>query len=103
MKQRGGLEEDATVTGGRVVCVAFQLHAAVAAVEQEKFEMQKKHTENIQELLEDTNGRLAKMEAEYNARSQATVSTQTVVSVCVFFFFFSKGPVCEIVLEVIVL
>lgn len=44
-------------------------------MEQEKFEMQKKHTENIQELLEDTNVRLAKMEAEYNARSQATVST----------------------------
>ncbi|XP_075880226.1 centrosomal protein of 112 kDa [Nelusetta ayraudi] len=52
-----------------------KLHAAVAAVEQEKFEMQKKHTENIQELLEDTNGRLAKMEAEYNARSQATEQT----------------------------
>lgn len=84
MKQRGGLEKDATLTGGRVVCVAFQLHAAVAAVEQEKFEMQKKHTENIQDLLEDTNGRLAKMEAEYNARSQATVSTQTVVCVCFF-------------------
>lgn len=67
-------------------CVVFQLHAAVAAMEQEKFEMQKKHTENIQELLEDTNARLAKMEAEYNTRSQATVSTETVqgcVCVCV--------------------
>lgn len=56
--------------------MAFQLHAAVAAVEQEKFELQKKHTENIQELLEDTNGRLSKMEAEYNARAKATVSAQ---------------------------
>lgn len=45
--------------------------------------MQKKHTENIQELLEDTNVRLAKMEAEYNARSKATVSTGTGVCVCV--------------------
>lgn len=71
-----------TVTGGRVLGAAFQLHAAVAAVEQEKFELQKKHTENIQELLEDTNGRLAKMEAEYHSRAQATVSTPTVV--CVF-------------------
>lgn len=53
----------------------FQLHAAVTEMEQEKFELQKKHTENIQELLEDTNLRLAKMEADYNARSQATVST----------------------------
>ncbi|XP_029997601.1 centrosomal protein of 112 kDa isoform X2 [Sphaeramia orbicularis] len=50
-------------------------HAAVAKIEQEKFELQKKHTENIQELLEDTNLRLAKMEAEYNARSQATEQT----------------------------
>lgn len=49
-----------------------KLHAAVTEVEQEKFELQKKHTLNIQELLEDTNLRLAKMEAEYNARSRTT-------------------------------
>lgn len=61
-----------------------QLHAAVAEMEQEKFEMQKKHTENIQELLEDTNQRLAKMESEYNARAQATVSTS--IQVQVFWF-----------------
>lgn len=59
------------------------MHAAVAKMEQEKFEMQKKHTENIQELLEDTNVRLAKMEAEYSARSQATVSTGPGLGVCV--------------------
>uniref|UniRef100_A0A3Q3WM44 DUF4485 domain-containing protein n=1 Tax=Mola mola TaxID=94237 RepID=A0A3Q3WM44_MOLML len=52
-----------------------KLHAAVTKMEQEKFNLQKKHTENIQELLEDTNVRLAKMEAEYNARSQATEQT----------------------------
>ncbi|XP_071372329.1 centrosomal protein of 112 kDa isoform X2 [Centroberyx affinis] len=52
-----------------------KLHAAVTGMEQEKFELQKKHTENIQELLEDTNLRLAKMEAEYNARTQATEQT----------------------------
>lgn len=51
-----------------------QLHAAVTEMEQEKLELQQKHTENIQELLEDTNLRLAKMEAEYNARAQSTVS-----------------------------
>lgn len=61
--------------------VPFQLHAAVTEMEHEKFELQKKHTENIQELLEDTNLRLAKMEAEYNARSQTTVSTGTGVGV----------------------
>ncbi|XP_032392577.1 centrosomal protein of 112 kDa isoform X6 [Etheostoma spectabile] len=52
-----------------------KLHATVTEMEQEKFELQKKHTENIQELLEDTNLRLAKMEAEYNARAQATEET----------------------------
>ncbi|XP_067332394.1 centrosomal protein of 112 kDa isoform X2 [Channa argus] len=52
-----------------------KLHAAVTEMEQEKFELQKKHTENIQELLEDTNIRLAKMEAEHNTRSQATDKT----------------------------
>ncbi|KAM3863887.1 centrosomal protein of 112 kDa [Diretmus argenteus] len=52
-----------------------KLHAAVTVMEQEKFELQKKHTDNIQELLEDTNVRLAKMEAEYNARIQATEQT----------------------------
>ncbi|XP_059405233.1 centrosomal protein of 112 kDa-like isoform X6 [Carassius carassius] len=49
-----------------------KLHAAVAEMEQEKFDMQKKHTDDIQELLEDTNQRLAKMEAEYSSQMQAT-------------------------------
>ncbi|XP_077389166.1 centrosomal protein of 112 kDa [Festucalex cinctus] len=52
-----------------------KLLAAVAEVEKEKLELQKKHTDNIQELLESTNMRLAKMEAEYNARAQSTVQT----------------------------
>ncbi|KAA0705226.1 Centrosomal protein of 112 kDa [Triplophysa tibetana] len=49
-----------------------KLHVAVAEMEQEKFELQKKHTENIQELLEDTNQRLAKMEEDYIAQTHAT-------------------------------
>ncbi|XP_030045351.1 centrosomal protein of 112 kDa [Microcaecilia unicolor] len=49
-----------------------KLHSAVADMEQEKFELQKKHTENIQELLDDTNTRLMKMEAEYVAQTKAT-------------------------------
>ncbi|RXN29633.1 centrosomal protein of 112 kDa [Labeo rohita] len=49
-----------------------KLHAVVAEMEQEKFELQKKHTDNIQELLEDTNQRLAKMEAEYSSQTHAT-------------------------------
>ncbi|XP_077591251.1 centrosomal protein of 112 kDa isoform X3 [Stigmatopora nigra] len=52
-----------------------KLQAALAEVEKEKFELQKQHTDNIQELLENTKMRLAKMEGEYNARSQATVQT----------------------------
>uniref|UniRef100_A0AAY4BYV6 DUF4485 domain-containing protein n=1 Tax=Denticeps clupeoides TaxID=299321 RepID=A0AAY4BYV6_9TELE len=47
-----------------------KLHAAMVEMEQEKSELQKKHTENIQGLLEDTNQRLAKMEAEYTTQAQ---------------------------------
>ncbi|XP_074080839.1 centrosomal protein of 112 kDa isoform X2 [Macrotis lagotis] len=49
-----------------------KLHNMVAEMEKEKFELQKKHTENIQELLEDTNLRLSKMEDEYIAQTKAT-------------------------------
>uniref|UniRef100_A0A8D0BFV9 Centrosomal protein 112 n=1 Tax=Salvator merianae TaxID=96440 RepID=A0A8D0BFV9_SALMN len=49
-----------------------RLHNAVAEMEKEKFDLQKKHTENIQELLEDTNKRLSKMEAEYLTQTRAT-------------------------------
>lgn len=54
-------------------CVV-QLHNAVAEMEKEKFDLQKRHTENIQELLEDTNIRLSKMEGEYVAQTLSTVS-----------------------------
>nr|XP_045013925.1 centrosomal protein of 112 kDa isoform X3 [Jaculus jaculus]XP_045013926.1 centrosomal protein of 112 kDa isoform X4 [Jaculus jaculus] len=49
-----------------------KLHSAVAEMEKEKFELQKQHTENIQELLEDTNVRLNKMESEYMVQTQST-------------------------------
>ncbi|XP_017569565.1 centrosomal protein of 112 kDa isoform X7 [Pygocentrus nattereri] len=52
-----------------------KLHAAVTQMEQEKFELQKQHTDNIQELLEDTSQRLARMEAEYSTQAQATEQT----------------------------
>ncbi|XP_057392320.1 centrosomal protein of 112 kDa isoform X7 [Balaenoptera acutorostrata] len=51
-----------------------KLHNAVAEMEKEKFELQRRHTENIQELLEDTNARLNKMEGEYVAQTQSTAS-----------------------------
>ncbi|XP_040047728.2 centrosomal protein of 112 kDa isoform X12 [Gasterosteus aculeatus] len=53
-----------------------KLHAAVTEMEQDKFKLQTKHTENIQELLEDTNLRLAQMEAEYIARSRVAEQTE---------------------------
>uniref|UniRef100_A0A3P8XJ00 DUF4485 domain-containing protein n=1 Tax=Esox lucius TaxID=8010 RepID=A0A3P8XJ00_ESOLU len=52
-----------------------KLHTVVAGMEQEKFDLQKKHTENIQELLEETNHRLAKMESEYGAQTRTTEQT----------------------------
>ncbi|NWW32563.1 CE112 protein, partial [Panurus biarmicus] len=50
-----------------------RLHDAVAEMEKEKFNIQKKHTEDMQELLEETNARLAKMEEEYLQQTQSTV------------------------------
>ncbi|XP_048466767.1 centrosomal protein of 112 kDa isoform X2 [Rhincodon typus] len=49
-----------------------KLHNIVAELEQEKFELQKKHTENIQEILNNTNSRLSKMETEYSAQTKTT-------------------------------
>ncbi|XP_008841427.2 centrosomal protein of 112 kDa isoform X12 [Nannospalax galili] len=49
-----------------------KLHNAVAEMEKEKFELQKRHNETIQELLEDTNVRLNKMEGEYMMQTQST-------------------------------
>lgn len=51
-----------------------QLHNAVAEMEKEKFNIQKKHTEDMQELLEDTNARLSKMEEDYLEQIKSTVS-----------------------------
>ncbi|XP_031425150.1 centrosomal protein of 112 kDa isoform X3 [Clupea harengus] len=53
-----------------------KLHSALSEMEQAKFELQKKHTENIQDLLEDTNQRLAKMEVEYCSQTQITLATE---------------------------
>lgn len=41
-----------------------KLHDKIAEYEQEKFEMQKKHTRDIQEMLDETNERIKKMENE---------------------------------------
>lgn len=49
-----------------------KLNDKTAEFEQEKFEMQKQHTQNIQELLDETNERLQKMETEYNQQNATT-------------------------------
>eukprot|EP00057_Strongylocentrotus_purpuratus_P028042 XP_011682516.1 PREDICTED: centrosomal protein of 112 kDa [Strongylocentrotus purpuratus] len=77
-----------------------KLHDAVADYEQEKFEMQKKQTSAIQDILEDTNDKLQKMEMEYNAQVESHISISLYyltffllflhLSPCsqLFFFFF---------------
>ncbi|XP_073463950.1 centrosomal protein of 112 kDa-like [Aquarana catesbeiana] len=58
-----------------------KLYMAVADMEQEKFELQKKHTENIQELLDDTNSRLLKMESDYVSQTKSTAQTMKELEV----------------------
>ncbi|NWX45544.1 CE112 protein, partial [Steatornis caripensis] len=49
-----------------------RIHNAVAEMEKEKFNIRKKHTEDMQELLEDTNARLNKMEEDYLEQIKST-------------------------------
>ncbi|XP_046555303.1 centrosomal protein of 112 kDa-like [Haliotis rubra] len=51
-----------------------KLHDTTAHFEQEKFEMQKQHTKNIQEILDDTNARLQRMEKEYTQQMSSNTS-----------------------------
>ncbi|XP_030317529.1 centrosomal protein of 112 kDa [Calypte anna] len=52
-----------------------RLHNTVAEMEKKNFTLQKKHTENMQELLEDTNARLSKMEEDYLEQLNSTNQT----------------------------
>uniref|UniRef100_A0A8C3V235 Centrosomal protein 112 n=1 Tax=Catharus ustulatus TaxID=91951 RepID=A0A8C3V235_CATUS len=52
-----------------------RLHDAVAEMEKEKFNIRKKHMEDMQELLEETNSRLARMEEEYLQQTKSTNET----------------------------
>ena len=56
-----------------------QIHDMEADLEQQKFELQKLHTRNIQEILDDTNARLQRMDAEYNQQVASTVRTAFTV------------------------
>lgn len=51
-----------------------KMNDMIAEFEQEKFEMQKQHTKNIQDILDDTNTRLQKMEKEYGQQMASTAS-----------------------------
>ena len=57
-----------------LICIFLQINDIVGEFEQEKFEMQKQHTKSIQEILDDTNARLQKMEKEYSQQTHSTVS-----------------------------
>ena len=59
---------------GNCSAFVFQLHENMADFEQEKFEMQKQQTKAIQDILDDTNTRLHKMELEYNTQVDNHVS-----------------------------
>ncbi|XP_053938908.1 centrosomal protein of 112 kDa isoform X2 [Cuculus canorus] len=52
-----------------------RLHNAVAEMEKEKFDIRKKLTEDMQELFEDTNARLGKMEEDYLEQIKSTNQT----------------------------
>ncbi|KAM7035559.1 centrosomal protein of 112 kDa isoform 2-T2 [Acridotheres tristis] len=52
-----------------------RLHDAVAEMEKEKFNIRKKHMEDMHELLQETNARLARMEEEYLQQTKATNET----------------------------
>ncbi|XP_014738212.1 PREDICTED: centrosomal protein of 112 kDa isoform X2 [Sturnus vulgaris] len=52
-----------------------KLHDAVAEMEKEKFNIRKKHMEDMHELLQETNARLARMEEEYLQQTKATNET----------------------------
>ncbi|XP_008939444.1 PREDICTED: centrosomal protein of 112 kDa, partial [Merops nubicus] len=52
-----------------------RLHNAVAEMEKEKFNIRKKHAEDIQELLEDTSARLSKMEEDCLKQKKSTDET----------------------------
>ncbi|KAH9503969.1 hypothetical protein Btru_067472 [Bulinus truncatus] len=53
-----------------------KLHELITEFEQEKFELQKQHTQNIQEILDDTNDRLQRMESEYT--NQTNITTDVI-------------------------
>ena len=50
------------------------MHEKVSEFEQEKFAMQKEHSQNIQELLDETNERLKRIENEYAQKIESSVS-----------------------------
>ena len=49
-----------------------KIHDIVAAFEQEKFELQKQNTKNMEDLLTETNERLTTMEADYAKEADGT-------------------------------
>jgi len=61
--------------------------------------MQKQHTQNIQELLDETNQRLQKMETEYNQQNSTTVSTLFRIIIQRTLFPFTRHSTTSIVTD----
>ncbi len=63
--------------------ITYKLKDIIQDYEAEKFELQKQHTRAFQDLVDETNQRLKKVECEYNQQQNITVS----VSKCVEFYW----------------
>ena len=60
--------------GPHLSSLLSKVHDKTAEFEKEKFLMQKEHTHNIQELLDETNQRLKAIECEYVQKIDSLVS-----------------------------
>jgi len=51
-----------------------QLHDLAMTHEQQKYDLQKRHTVAIQELMDETNVKLGRMQTDYDNLTESTVS-----------------------------
>ena len=57
-----------------IVIFPVQLHSVIGELEQEKVNLQRQHSQNIQKMLDETNVRLEKMEQAYKQQNDVNVS-----------------------------
>ena len=56
-----------------IITCFSQMHEMEADFEQQKMELQKLHSQNIREIVTDTDERLKRMESEYSQQDSTTV------------------------------